>query len=161
VTSKRGSSNRRTLLSCSAEAVKKLPWLSLSLLLAAYSTFSWVLYHATVPWLVWAAALAFAIAQSLLLTTLSEGFRVFLSKWLKSDVGYFTVVLSSAFFIAFALVWIQIFSYVAVLVAAEVLARLDLQNAGFNRSQALMVLTIVSTLGLLIGWSASRVVAIY
>ncbi|MBE9178419.1 hypothetical protein IQ268_07430 [Oculatella sp. LEGE 06141] len=138
--------------------MKNLPWLSLALLLAAYSTFSWFLYHSTAPWLVWTFAFVLAFGQALLLTTFSEGFRVFLGRWLESDVGYFTVVLCSAFLVAFALVWIQMVGYIVVLVASEVLARLDLQNTGFSRSQSLGVLTTVSLVGLAIGFIASRLV---
>ncbi len=53
-----------------------------------------------------------------------------------------------------ALVWFKMFGYVLVLVSAEVLARLDLQNAKLNRWQSLVVLTLVSVAGLTVGWSA-------
>jgi len=134
--------------------VKRIPWLSLLLLLSAYSTFSWFLYRSTVPWLVWVAVLTFALLQATLLTTCLGGVRRFLRRWLISDIGYFTVVLLGAFSLVVALVWFHIFGYIIMLIAAEVLARLDLQNAGFNRSQALAILTLVSVLGLAVGWTA-------
>lgn len=52
-----------------------------------------------------------------------------------------------------ALVWFKMFGYVLVLISAEILARLDLQNARLNRWQALAVLTLVSVAGLAVGWS--------
>lgn len=139
---------------------KNLPWLSLTILLAAHSTFSWFLYHATVTWLVWTLAFTFTVLQALLLTTFSQGFRAFLSRWLRSDVGYFTVVITGAFFVTVALVWIQIFSYILVLVSAEILARLDLQNNNFNRLQSLLILSTVSLTGLVIGWVASHYIGV-
>lgn len=137
--------------------MKRLPWISLGLLLTAYSTFSWFLYRSTVTWVVWLAALVLALLQAMLLTAFSDGIKGLLSSWLKSDAGYFTTVIVSAFFIAVAFVWINIFGYILVLLAAEMLARLDLQNAGFNRVQALIVLTVVSLCGLAVGWTASQV----
>ncbi|MGJ3252603.1 MAG: hypothetical protein ACFE0J_15965 [Elainellaceae cyanobacterium] len=136
--------------------MKQSPWLSLALLLAAYSTFSWFLHRSTVTWLVWALAAVFALSQALLLTAFSDGFRLIINSWLRSDAGYFTSVVVAAMLVAIAFVWINIFGYILVLVAAEMLARLDLQNAGLNRTQSLAVLTITSFAGLAVGWTASQ-----
>lgn len=94
----------------------------------------------------------FALAEALLLTTLSRGFRGAIRGWLKSDIGYFSVVLIGAFSIALILLWFHVFEYIILVLAAEILARLDLQTAGLNRWQSLAVLTIVSLLGLAMGW---------
>jgi hypothetical protein len=134
--------------------VKKFPWLSLSLLLAAYSTFSWFLYQITAPWRVWLAVFAFSMMQALLLTTLLKDFRLFMRKWLRSDIGYFSIVLLIACSIAFVLVWYHVFAYFLLVLSAELLSRLDLQTAGLNEWQSLGVLTFVSLAGLAIGWSA-------
>ncbi len=135
--------------------VKKLPWISLAILFAAYSTFSWFLTHATVTWLAWALVLMFTLLQALLLTTLFDGVKLVIGRWLKSDVGYFTLILVVSLSVTIALVWFKIFGYFLVLVAAEILARLDLQNAGFNRLQALLILSLFSFLGLAAGWAVS------
>ncbi len=126
------------------------------MLLTAYGTFSWFLYQSTAPWSVWVGMAVFALIQALLLTALSRGLRSAIRGWLKSDIGYFSVVLIGAFSIALILVWFHIFEYIILVVAAEVLARFDLQTAGLNRWQSLAVLTIVSLLGLSIGWIADR-----
>lgn len=139
----------------------RIPWLSLLLLLAAYTSLSWYLYRSTETWLVWLAALGFALLQSLLLTTLAEGFRRFLSNWLKSDIGYFSMVALGAFSVVVVLVWIHVFEYVLMLVGAEVLARLDLQMANFNQWQALGILTLISIVGLSVGWTASQEVHLW
>lgn len=140
-------------------SIKRIPWLSLGLLLLAYSTFSWFLYSLTVSWVVWALVIAFALVQALLLTAFADSFRTVIDNWLRSDLGYFASVVIGALFVAFAFVWIRIFSYVLVLVAAEMLARLDLQNAGFNRVQSLLLLTLVSLVGLALGQVANRLIA--
>lgn len=107
-------------------------------------------------WLVWALAATFALGQALLLTAFSDGFRLIINSWLRSDAGYFTSVVVTAMLVAIAFVWINIFGYILVLVAAEMLARLDLQNAGLNRTQSLAVLTVTSFAGLAVGWTASQ-----
>ncbi|MBD1998603.1 hypothetical protein H6G00_18550 [Leptolyngbya sp. FACHB-541] len=136
-------------------ANKFLPWLSLSLLLAAYSTFSWYVYHLTITWVVWVCVIGFAVLQALLLTTFAQGFKAMVGRWLSSDTGYFTTVLSLAFLATTVLVWAHVFGYLITVIAAEVLARLDLQNRGFSRAQSLFILTLVSLTGLVIGWVVS------
>ena len=136
--------------------VKKFPVVSLLLLLVAYGTFSWFLYQSTAPWMVLLVVTTVALTEALLLTTLSRGLRAAIRGWLKSDIGYFSVVLIGAFSIALVLVWHHIFEYIFLVLAAEILARLDLQMAGLNRWQSLAVLSIVSLLGLALGWIASR-----
>lgn len=135
--------------------VKRLPLLSLAVLLAAYSSFSWFLIQSTVSWLAWGLALAFTLLQALLLTTLFDGVKLFISAWLKSDVGYFTLIIAVSLGVTVIMVWFKVFGYFLVLIAAEILARLDLQNAGFNRVQALLILTLFSLSGLAIGWGAT------
>jgi hypothetical protein len=142
--------------------VKKVPWLSLGILFSAYATFSWFLTHWVVSqtstawavWSVWAIVLFCTLLQALLLTTLFDGVKLFFRKWLKSDVGYFSLIMIGSMSVTAALVWFRMFGYVLVLVSAEILARLDLQNAKLNRWQSLAVLTFVSVAGLAVGWSA-------
>ncbi len=136
--------------------MKKFPVVSLLLLLSAYGTFSWFLYQSTAPWIVWLVVTTIALTEALLLTTLSQGLRAAIRSWLKSDVGYFSVVLIGAFSSVLVLVWNHVFEYIFLILAAEMLARLDLQMAGLNRWQSLVVLSIVSLSGLVIGWVVNR-----
>ncbi|MFQ3616900.1 MAG: hypothetical protein SNJ57_08130 [Cyanobacteriota bacterium] len=129
-------------------------WVSLPLLLAAYTSFSWFLYQNTEHWVAWVLATVFAIVQALLLTAWSRGLRRFFRNWLQSSLGYFSLVLLGAMSIAVILVWYHVFEYILVVVAAEILARLDLQQAKLGRWQSLGVLTVISVLGLAIGWTA-------
>lgn len=135
--------------------MNRFPWLSLTILFAAYTTFSWFLTHSTITWLAWAVVLTFTMMQALLLTTMFDGLRAFISRWLRSDVGYFTLIMVTSLGITIVFLWFQVFGYFLVLIAAEILARLDLQNAGFNRVQALVILSIFSFCGLAVGWAAS------
>lgn len=99
--------------------------------------------------------LAFTVLQALLLTTLFDGLKMLVGAWLKSDVGYFILIVVVSLGVTVVMVWFKVFGYLLVLIAAEVLARLDLQNAGFNRVQALLILTVFSLSGLAIGWAAT------
>jgi hypothetical protein len=142
--------------------VKKVPWLSLSILFSAYATFSWFLTHwfathvdeALAEWAVWALVLLFTLLQALLLTTLFDDVKQFFRRWLKSDVGYFSLIILGSMGVTAALVWFKMFGYFLVLVSAEILARLDLQNAKLNRWQSLIILSLVSIAGLAVGWAA-------
>jgi hypothetical protein len=122
----------------------------------AYSSFGWFLIKTTAPLLVWIVVALFALIQALLLTTLFDGLRDFARRWLRSDLGYFTLIMISALGFTFALVWFKTFGYFLMLVAAEILTRLDLQNSGFSRLQSLLILTLVSLAGLAVGWVVSQ-----
>jgi hypothetical protein len=113
----------------------------------------------TETWIVWLFALGFALVQALLFTTFAEGFRRFISNWLRSDIGYFSIIALGAFSITLILVWFHVFEYVAMVVGAEILARLDLQNVGCNKWQSLGLLTSVSILGLFLGGVVSHTLA--
>ncbi len=130
--------------------------LSSLLLLLAYSSFSWFLSHQALGPVAWAVAIAFTLAQALLLTIQADRSQLALNGWLQSDLGYFSLVIIGAIFIAFAFVWARIFGYVLVVFAAEILVRLDLQLMGFNRAQSLVILMLVSFGGLSVGWVASQ-----
>lgn len=98
--------------------------------------------------------IGFAIFQATLLTTFSQGFRTFVTKWLKSDIGYFSSVLIGAISIAFILVWYHTFEYALVVIGSEILSRIDLQSSGFNQWQTLGILFFVSFLGVVASWTA-------
>jgi hypothetical protein len=136
--------------------VKKLPLFSLVLLFAAHSTFSWYLIQVRAPLLVWILVYSFTLCQALLLTTWFEGLRRFWGIWLRSDVGYFTLIIFCALGFTASLVWFKTFGYFLVLVSAELLARLELQKLGHSRLQALFILTLFSMAGLATGWAASE-----
>jgi hypothetical protein len=144
--------------------MKQVPWLSLCILFSAYATFSWFFTRWSAhnlketwiaEWAVWAFVVFCTLMQALLLTTLFDGVKAFFRRWLKSDVGYFSLIIVSALSVTIAMVWFKMFGYFLVLISAEILARLDLQNANLNRWQSLLVLTSISVLGLAAGWSAS------
>jgi hypothetical protein len=135
--------------------IPKTPLVSLLLLFGAYTTFSWFLHNAEVSWLAWGLVIGLSLLEALLLTTFSHHWRSVVRSWLESDLGYFTTVICSAFLLTMTLVWIQVASYILVVVSAELLARLDLQNSGYRRWRAFAILTLVSLAGLAVGLIAT------
>lgn len=107
-------------------------------------------------WLGWGIVLALTLFQALLLTTLFERLRILAGRWLRSDVGYFTLIILISLGVTIALVWFRTFGYFLVIITAEILVRLDLQDAEFNRFQALIILTFFSLSGLAAGWASSH-----
>ncbi len=133
------------------------------LLLAAYATFSWFFTHtftqvltfSSTAYLAWGLVLGFTLLQALLLTTQFNGLKALVGRWLQSDVGYFTLIFAASLGGTFAFIWSNVTGYFVVLIAAEILARLDLQNARFSRLHSFTILTVISMLGLAVGLIAS------
>ena len=136
--------------------MKKLLFPSLILLLCAYGILGYFLSRWTVPWVVWLAVLVLALAQAVLLTSFSTDFKDSFQNWFSSDLGTFVAIAIAACSIAIALVWFHVFQYLLMIGAAELLARVELQFAGFNRPKSLGVLTLISLAGLGVGWTASN-----
>jgi len=121
-------------------------------LLAAYMTFGWSLGSTEAPPLTWILASALAILQAGILTIYAHQTGLWISQWLKSDVGYFLTVVSSAFLAAATVVWFDIFAYLLVLGTAGLLARLDTLAATFKDIQAFLLLLFSSETGLAFSW---------
>jgi hypothetical protein len=136
--------------------VKKLLLLSLLLLLGTYSVLGYLLSYWTVPWVVWMVIILFAFLQASLLANFTKDLKTSIREWADSDIGHFTTISIVALSLAVVLVWFQFFQYVLMILATEVLARVELQHAGLNRSRSLGVLTGISFVGLGIGWTLSN-----
>jgi hypothetical protein len=135
--------------------MKRLLWLSLCILLAGYGTLGYFLSRWTVPWVVWIVVMAFALVQSIFISSISKGFKTSFSEWFNTEAGHFTVISIVAFGLAFVLVWFRIFQYALMIGAAELLARVELQHSAVKPSTAIGILTGVSLMGLATGWTIS------
>ena len=102
--------------------------------------------------LAWALAAVLALLLSAALTVPLRKTKRWLIRWLKTDVGMFTGVVTSSFFAALILSRIRLFGSPIVLLLAGSLARLDIQTAGFSERQAFWILTVASLAGLVLGW---------
>lgn len=140
-------------------SLKKLPWTSITILLFAYITYSWFLCQSDFSPFIWVFSLVFALILAGFVSAFMYDVRVWLTSWLQSDVGYFAAVFVAAFLATVVLIWIRFFAYILVLLAATILARLDLRTVGFNELQAFWLLFFVSMLGLGLGFLANNLIA--
>jgi hypothetical protein len=141
--------------------LKKIPWLSLILLILVYGVFGWLYTPWFSEFLQRRTLLTWRIEQDLALVLIYGlgSFWVILiatvftapvtlltfsmSNWLKSEVRAFLSVILGA--LAFALIvrWFAFFTRLFVLLAAAMLAKLDLQAAGYGRWLSTLILAFL------------------
>lgn len=131
--------------------VKKLPWLSLSLLLLTYAVFGWLLSAFDRSWLLWIMAAVFILIVAISLIEPLSVIQPFYTAWLKTDTRAFLSVIIGAFIAVVIIRWLTIFLRLLVLYSAAMLARLDLQTAGYSKWQAFGILATVSLVGFGLG----------
>ena len=141
---------------------RKFPVLSLLLLLVAYISFGWFISSPEFPevqvrgfWISVPMVLAFVWVWILCFAFLNpiSSFSRFITRWFKSDTVAFLSIFMFAGTAALVLYWMHIFLYILTIIAAEALARVDFQTAGFSNWQAFFGLLVVSLIGLVIGWA--------
>jgi hypothetical protein len=148
---------------------KKIPWLSLILLILVYGVFGWLytpwfnffLQEGTLlGWTIeqdlalvlvyglgcfWVLVIAVAFTAPVTLMTVSIG------NWLRSEVRAFFCLLFGA--LAFALIvrWFAFFTRFFVLLAAAMLVKIDLQAAGYGKWLSTLILTFLCLAAFSIG----------
>ena len=143
---------------------KKIPWLSLTLLLIAYTAFGWIFSSWSVKAIAeglilsrfeaeFALRLMYGLGASITLfiaillsnpiSVLTVGF----GNWLKSDLRAFLSIFFGAFAFTLIFQWIGYVAKFLVLIAAALLLRLDLQQANANKWLSLLIMAISSLLG--------------
>ena len=157
---------------------KRVPWLSLLLLLVSYASFGWFLCHyafplvdslprglstrevfdrvllqPTLPKVVLLATIGCIIFFSLAFMRPLSNFTSFINRWFKSDTTAFLTISIFAGMIAVVLYWLQVFLFVVTIAAAGALARIDLQTHRFSGLQSFWLLSTFSLVGLAIGWT--------
>lgn len=150
--------------------IKKLPWLSLSILLLSHSIFGWMisvdcqelitvkqttsgshpsLFNLSV-WL-WLIGAVYILLMALAITSPVYQIRKMYGTWMKSDTKAFVSVILGSFLGVMILRWIHYSSRILVLIAAAALARLDLQTEGYGEWQAFWIISGVSLTGFSLG----------
>lgn len=132
----------------------QLPWGSLGLLFLAHGLFGLILANneQTPTWLiVFSIALIVLVAE--VLASPWSVLRAFFFRWLNSDFRAFITVVLGTLFAVFVVTWIHIFIHELVLLAAGILARLDLQSYEFGKYQDFVIILSVSLAGFGIGFA--------
>jgi hypothetical protein len=146
------------------------------LLPGIYAVFGWYISHETELWSRWLIErgdeldivltlqrvdLGIYLLAGLLIALIALGLTFFteqlsslLTRWFKTDVGAIVAILGWSLAVVFVLRWWGDFARVLALIAAAILGRLELQEAGYNRGQIFLVLVLLC-LGSFIGgvWS--------
>ena len=153
---------------------KQLPWLSLSFLLLSCSIVDSFLLGLIPGWSIWLLKLGQSLGWSFseaivsqLLTFLVVGLSLFvviafttpiavmrllMGRWLESDQKTLSTALVWTLIIVVLFCWIEHFVHFLLLLASAVLARLDLQTAGYNEWQMLIILALTCMLSFGLGW---------
>jgi hypothetical protein len=124
--------------------VKKLPWLSLLLLVLTYGVFGWLIAASDKSWILWLMGAAYTLLITSALAAPWALLKGFYANFLESDSRAFVAVIVGAFLSVIIISWLEIFVRILVLVSASALVRLDLQTAGYSKWQAFAILLIVA-----------------
>ncbi len=132
--------------------IKRLPWISLILVLVTYSVFGWILSQknpSTFVWVLIIISLLFLVAGltipwSKTVKYLNILFNTKLKSFLLAVFGAFL------FFLVFA--EFRIFLDMMLIISATILVRLDFQIAGLREIQAFCFTYVFSIAGLMLGF---------
>ncbi len=138
--------------------LEKLPWISFALLLITYIILGWLLSALHERWYVWLMVAVVVLLIIALLSTPWSKIRNSFIGLLKSDGRIFFSAIAIAS-LSFAIVcMLHIFSYALIVIAVNILARLDAQTSGLSARQAFWILAILSLAGLELGAVAQTVI---
>ncbi|MBW4554860.1 MAG: hypothetical protein KME59_02780 [Trichormus sp. ATA11-4-KO1] len=131
--------------------VKRLPWISLVLVLLSYSTLGWFLSETQAPVLVWIVLMLGILLLVGSLTTPWSAMANYYTLLFRSNLKSFAVAVVGAFLFFLMLAWFRLFLDTLLIVSAAILARIDFQTAGFTQGQAFLFTFIFSLVGLALG----------
>ncbi len=169
---------------------RRLPVMSLSLLLVAYTSFGWSLISPDSPrsrwllgvcgflakyvnlhflspvqelsycrqfveqnWIAVVLSIIWIFLSSLAFRSPLTSFTRLITRSFHSDTVAFLSIFIAAGMAAIVLFWLHVFLFILTILAAEALARIDIQLAGFSVTQAFWMLLSVCLVGLGLGVS--------
>ncbi|WP_414586488.1 hypothetical protein [Scytonema sp. PCC 10023] len=140
--------------------LKRLPFVSLVLLLLTYTTLGWVISKTYAParWFIWLLAV---IAILVLLAGLTISWRRLTDYsfvLFKSNLKSFSITVLAAFLFFLIIAQFRVFLDTLVIIAAAILGKIDFQTAGFTEGQAFCFLSIFSLTGLALGALIHKVI---
>ncbi|RAM52573.1 MAG: hypothetical protein C6Y22_06015 [Hapalosiphonaceae cyanobacterium JJU2] len=141
--------------------LKRLPWLSLTLLLLTYIIFGWLLARSKTQPILW---LVFAIATVLFISSLTIPFSKvsdYSVSLFRSNIKSFGVTILGAFLFFLILARFRLFLDILVMIAAAILVRIDFLAAGFNQAQIFWITTTFSFTGLALGALVEKLMSQY
>ncbi|MBW4672503.1 MAG: hypothetical protein KME52_00175 [Desmonostoc geniculatum HA4340-LM1] len=131
--------------------LKRVPWVSLALVLLSYSTLGWVISETHPPMFVWSVIVIAILLLILTLTTPWPKVTYYYTIVFESNVRAFGVAVLGAFLFFIMLAWFRIFLDTLLIISATILVRIDFQVAGLKKKLAFWSASIVSLTGLVLG----------
>ncbi|MFS0514581.1 hypothetical protein ACEYW6_07640 [Nostoc sp. UIC 10607] len=131
--------------------LKRVPWVSLALVLLSYSTLGWVISETRAPLFVWLVTVVAILILIVTLTTPWPKMTYYFSILLKSNTRSFGVAVLAAFLFFIMIAWFRIFLDTLLIISATILVRIDFQIAGLREGLAFWTASIFSLTGLALG----------
>lgn len=128
--------------------LKKIPWLSLTLLFLSYSALGWVISETERPWFVWLILVVGILLLLASLTTPWSKITQFYGQILKSNIRSFLVTVFAAFLFFLMLAWFRIFLDTLLVISATILAKIDFQTSGYKEGSGFWFTSIFALAGL-------------
>ena len=147
---------------------KKIPWLSLTILLLTYGTFGWMysswgvavietgellsqLETKLALRIIYGLGVMSVVLIAVVFTAPISLITVSLDNWLRSDTRAFLSIFMGAFAFTLIVQKVNYFATFLVLLASALLVKLDLQLAGYRRWFSWLILTFFCLLGFIGG----------
>ncbi|MEA5573127.1 hypothetical protein [Calothrix sp. UHCC 0171] len=131
--------------------IKKIPWLSLTLALLTYSSLGWFISVINLDPIAWiGVAIALLLVVAIMTMPLLE-FNKYTNYLFKSNIRTFVAAIFGALLLFLMLGWFRLFLDTLVIVAANILVRIDFQTAGWQQIHAFGILSLIALSGLGIG----------
>ncbi|MEC4986316.1 MAG: hypothetical protein SAJ37_12670 [Oscillatoria sp. PMC 1068.18] len=130
---------------------KKLPKLSLGLLLVTYIVFGYIISVETNSWQIWLLSAALVVLIALGFAAPIKLIRASFGSLIQTDNRAFVSVIFLAFAMVIMFTWMKLFIRLLVLISAGALARLDLQMAEYDEWVAFGVMLVICLGGFSLG----------
>lgn len=138
--------------------LKKIPWLSLGILVITYGLFGWIYASWAInlidkgklfDWvleenfftiLLYGLGTCGVLLTALVFTAPVALITVSIGKWIKSDFGAFMSIILGAMAFALIVQWLNLFAKLFVLLASAMLVRIDLRTLGLSTETSLLTI---------------------
>lgn len=137
---------------------KRLPWVSLALLLLTYSVFGWILSPQNLTIYAWLLVVVGILVLIAILTTPWSKTTQFIRILFNTKLKSFGFAVLGAFFFFLICAHFRTFLDVMLIISATILVRLDFQTASFTEIQAFCLTSIFSIAGLMLGLLFNRMI---
>ena len=140
----------------SQQQITIITWFSFGLLFVTCLHFGWFLFESSWYSLVSGLFLMLIWSIDLFFTLPLNKLNSFVLNKIRTDLGTFLMIVFVSVLGVFMLTWIKVSINILLMVSATALARLELQTARFKDWHSFIILSILSTLGLILGWGLNH-----